>query len=86
MDLQSTRQNIQLRIDAYKERERLEEEGFGDQLSELQQFTWKIFDGSKLKSSPWGIDMLCEYVDDECEQMLRYHARRVTVVKLRKRR
>jgi len=47
----------------------LEEEGFGDQLSELQQFTWKIFDGSKLKSLPWGIDMLCEYVDDECERM-----------------
>ena len=69
MDLQSTQQNIQLRIDAYKERERLEEEGFGDQLSELQQFSWKIFDGSKLKSSPWGIDMLCEYVDDECERM-----------------
>ena len=69
MDLQSTQQNIQLRIDAYKERERLEEEGFGDQLSELEQFSWKIFDGSKLKSSPWGIDMLCEYVDDECERM-----------------
>ena len=69
MDLQSTQQNIQLRIDAYKERERLEEEGIGDQLSELQQFTWKIFDGSKLKSSPWGIDMLCEYTDDECERM-----------------
>ena len=67
MDLQSTQQNIQLRIDAYKERECLEEEGIGDQLSELQQFTWKIFDGSKLKSSPWGIDMLCEYTDDECE-------------------
>jgi len=68
MDLQSTQQNTQLRIDAYKERERLEEEGIGDQLSELQQFSWKIFDGSKLKSSPWGIDMLCEYVDDECER------------------
>jgi hypothetical protein len=49
MDLQSnTQQNIQLRIDDYKERERLEEEGIDDQLSELQQFTWKIFDGSKL--------------------------------------
>ena len=35
MDLQSTPQNIQLRIDAYKERERLEGEGFGDQLSKL---------------------------------------------------
>ena len=68
MDLQSTQQNTQLRIDAYKERERLEEEGIGDQLSELQQFSWKIFEGSKLKSSPWGIDMLCEYVDDECER------------------
>jgi hypothetical protein len=68
MDLQSnTQQNIQLQIDAYKERERLEEEGIGDQLSELQQFTWKIFDVSKLKSLPWRIDMLCEYTDDECE-------------------
>ena len=47
----------------------MEEEGIGDQLSELQQFTWKFFDGSKLKSSPWGIDMLCEYTDDECERM-----------------
>jgi hypothetical protein len=70
MDLQSTQQNIQLRIDAYKERERLEEEGIGDQLSELQQFNWKIFDGSKLKSSPWGIDMLCEYTDGECERCM----------------
>ena len=69
MDLQSTQQNIQLRIDAYKERERLDKEGIGDQLSELQQFTGKIIDGSKLKSSPWGSDMLCEYTDDECERM-----------------
>ena len=38
MDLQSTQQNIQLRIDAYKEIERFEEEGIGDQMSELQQF------------------------------------------------
>jgi len=38
MDLQSTQQNIQLQIDAYKEIERFEEEGIGDQLSELQQF------------------------------------------------
>jgi hypothetical protein len=68
MDSQSTQQNIQLQMDAYyRERERLEEEGIGDQLSELQQNSWKIFDGKKLKSSPWGIDMLCEYVDDECE-------------------
>jgi hypothetical protein len=52
IDLQSKQQNIQFRMDAYKERERLEEEGFGDQLSELQQFSWKIFDGSELKSSP----------------------------------
>jgi len=35
MDLQSTQQNTQLQIDAYKEREHFEEEGIGDQLSEL---------------------------------------------------
>jgi hypothetical protein len=66
MDLQSnTQQNIQLRIDAYKERERLEEEGIDDQLSELQQFTWKIFDGSKLN----GESTCCVSIntDDECE-------------------
>ena len=45
----------------------MEEEGIGNQLSEMQQFSWKIFNGTKLKLSPWGIDMLCEYVDDECE-------------------
>jgi hypothetical protein len=67
MDLQSTQQNTLLRIDAYKERERLEEEGIGNQLSELQQFSWKIFEGSKLKSSPWEINVLCEYTDDECK-------------------
>ena len=69
MDLQCTQENTQLRIDAYKERKLLEEEGNGDQLSELQQFSWKIFDGAKLKSSPWGIDVLCEYTDNECEPM-----------------
>jgi hypothetical protein len=67
MDLQSTKQNTQLRMDAYKEREHWEDERFGDQLSDMQQFSWKIFDGNKLKSSPWGIDMLCEYIDKECE-------------------
>ena len=51
-------------MDAYKERESLEDEGFGDQLSDMQQFSWKIFDGNKLKLSPWGIDMLCEYIDE----------------------
>ncbi len=45
----------------------MEDESIGDQLSEMQQFSWKIFDVTKLKSSPWGIDMLYEYTDDECE-------------------
>jgi hypothetical protein len=31
-------------MDAYKERE-CNDEGFGDQLSDMQQFSWKIFDG-----------------------------------------
>jgi len=57
MDSQSTQQNTQLRMDAYRERELLEEEGIGDLLSNLQQIRWKIFDGKFLKSSPWGIDM-----------------------------
>jgi len=31
---------------------------------------YSLFDGKKVKLSPWGIDrccVLCEYVDDECE-------------------
>jgi len=28
---------------------------------------YSLFDGKKLKSLRWGIDMLCEYVGDECE-------------------
>jgi hypothetical protein len=71
MEVLSTEQNTKLQMDAYKERERMEDEGIGDQLSEMQQFSWKIFDGTKLKSSPWGIDMLWmwEYTDDDCEPM-----------------
>jgi hypothetical protein len=57
MDSQSTQQNTQLQMDAYRERELLEEEGIGDLLSNLQQIRWKIFDGKFLKSSPWGIGM-----------------------------
>ena len=47
----------------------MEDEGFVDQLIEIQQFSWKIFDGTKLKSSPWGIDMLCEYTNEDCNPM-----------------
>jgi hypothetical protein len=39
MDLQSTKQNTQLRMDAYKERECWEDEGFGDQFSDMQHFS-----------------------------------------------
>ncbi len=67
INVQSTEQNTQLWMDAYNKREHLEDEGFGDQLSDMQQYGWKIFDGNKLKSSPWGIDMLCKYIDNECE-------------------
>ncbi len=67
MDVQSTEQNTKLRMDAYKEREHLEDAGIGDQLSDMQRFGWKIFDGIKLKLSPCGIDMLCKYIDNECE-------------------
>jgi len=66
-DVLLTEQNTKLQMDAYKEREHMEDEGIEDQLSEMQQFSWKIFDGTKLKSSLWGIDMLWESTDDECE-------------------
>ncbi len=65
MDMLSTEQNTKFPMDVCKKREHMKDEGIGDQLSEMQQFSWKIFDGTKLKSLPWGIDMLCEYTDDE---------------------
>ena len=33
---------------------------------QLERF-YSVFDGKKLKSWPLGIDMLCEYVHNECE-------------------
>jgi hypothetical protein len=48
MDVLSTEQNTKLQMDAYKERECMEDEGIRNQLSEMQQFSWKIFDGTKL--------------------------------------
>jgi hypothetical protein len=37
----------------------------GDHLSEMQEFSWRV--GNKLKLLPWGIDMLYEYRDDDCQ-------------------
>jgi hypothetical protein len=48
MDVLSTEQNTKLQMDAYKERERMEDEGIRNQWSEMQQFSRKIFDGTKL--------------------------------------
>jgi hypothetical protein len=43
MDVQSTKQNTHLQMDAFKERQLIEDEVIGDQLSDMQQFSWKIF-------------------------------------------
>lgn len=63
MDEEYSKQSVQLRIDAYADRECLEEQGIGNQLSEMQQYSWKIFDPTKIDSEPFKIEMLFEYVE-----------------------
>ncbi len=43
MDKEYKDKSVQLRINAYLEREQMEERGIGDQLSEMQQNSWKVF-------------------------------------------
>jgi hypothetical protein len=49
MDLQSTQHNNKIRNDAFKEREHMEEEGIGNQLSEMQQFCLSVSVGGLLE-------------------------------------
>jgi hypothetical protein len=53
--------SVQLRINVYLEQEQMEERGIGDQLSEMQQNSWKVFEKQKIKTEPFKIEMLFEY-------------------------
>jgi hypothetical protein len=62
--LEDTNNNagLQLRMDAMKERERLEDCGIGDELMEMQQVIWPV---EQLRVKDFPIDMLFEYKDDD---------------------
>ncbi len=54
--------SLQLRINAMVERERLEDNGFGDKLMEMQKVLWPI---EWLRAKDFATDMLFEYEDEE---------------------
>jgi hypothetical protein len=53
---------LQLRINAMVERERLEDNGIGDELMEMQEMLWPI---ERLRAKDFAIDMLFEYEEDD---------------------
>jgi hypothetical protein len=53
---------LQLRINAMVERERLEDNGIGDELMEIQVMLWPI---ERLRAKDFAIDMLFEYEEDD---------------------
>lgn len=60
-----TNEATQFRLKAFLQREKNEEMGLSDQLSEMQQFTWKVFDNAELRREPWKIDMLFSYPEED---------------------
>jgi hypothetical protein len=61
MDKEYKDKSVQLRINAYLVQEQMEERDIGDQLSEMQQNFWKVFEKQKIKMEPFKIEMLFEY-------------------------
>jgi hypothetical protein len=62
-------QGQQIRIKAMKERDRLESNGFGDQLNELQETSWPV---ERILKLGFKIDMCFLYRDDEGNEMLQW--------------
>jgi hypothetical protein len=58
-----------IRIEAMKERDRLEGNGFGDQLMEMQESSWPV---ERILDDGFKIDMCFEYRDDEGTKMLQW--------------
>ena len=59
---QNNNAGLQLQINAMVERERLEDDGIGDELMEMQEILWPI---KRLRVKDFAIDMLFEYEDDD---------------------
>jgi hypothetical protein len=56
-----------MRLNAIKERERLEDNGYGDRLQDYQG-SMPIFNNDELKTKPFRIDMLFDYNDKNGDQ------------------
>ena len=54
-------------LNALKERDRLEESGFGDQLNEIQESIWPV---EQILAGCFKIEMCCTYRDDEGNKTL----------------
>ena len=50
----------EFRLEAFRKREKLEEQGYGDELAEMQQTLWPV---DSLREGSFKIDMLFEYRD-----------------------
>ncbi len=61
MDKEYKDKSVQLKINAYLDQEQMEERGIGDQLSEMQQNSWKMFEKQKIKTEPFKIEVLFEF-------------------------
>ena len=57
----------QICLNALKERDRLEESGFGDQLNEIQESSWPV---EQILACGFRIEMCWTYCDDEGNKTL----------------
>ncbi len=62
LEVNNNRAGLQLRINAMLGQERLENNGFGDELMEMQEILWPI---DQLQARDFAIDVLFEYEDDK---------------------
>ncbi len=60
------------------ERERLEDDGIGDELMEMQEILWPI---QRLRAKDFAIDMLFEYEDDDGSSLVWCQGRVVAFIK-----
>jgi hypothetical protein len=65
-------------FNAMVERERLEDDGIGDELMEMQEILWPI---KRLRAKDFAIDMLFEYEDDNGSMLVWCQGRVVAFIK-----
>ena len=64
LDKNNDSAETRMRLDAIKERERLEDNGYGDRLQDYQA-SMPIFKNDELKAKPFRIEMLFDYKDND---------------------